>query len=489
MSATILRNPPSIAFNRTRDVQIELQTDLIDNTQSSNFLFTYASALLRPQTGDVLTLGWAGHSVALSVVNTPSATSPQLRHNAYMWELAEFFRNLPDIESDFTITEVSTTVLKLTYRGSQSDAVLTVTGSFTNVTIVPTSISMPYLQPNLTGYLKIYGNQNQLIGCPLSANYDVSTSVATFDIHDFFSFLEHTPPLFDTLDVIESAFTHYYLRFADRYGFPAQIEQLQRSNNYTMLCGSQTPFTSTHAAIIQLWDDVANVEVMTTQPNWLYIYTLSNFSEVQARLTLYYSDGTTTNEVRDLADLWSHQVYALPCGFSQLALTDTSQGSVCLVRYTYALFGIVEQIQGQPVPVTSDIGLVTQKTFTLSDAYWHPWNTYLLVENDCGGCDSIRLYGKKQRKLKAERTIVENADGDLSAIFPQVRTTFDVSTGFYPLAYIEYLKRLLSNRMWLISDNQTFTPIVADSEGFDIEVDDTDLFALNFAFRIAAVSF
>jgi hypothetical protein len=279
---------------------------------------------------------------------------------------------------------------------------------------------------------------------------------------------------------------------------PATTETLQKSVDLVVIKGRK-PATFINTNLVCLSDYPTLKEVRIDQPDWLYFYCFDTVGVINIQVDMIYSDGSIIEKPIAISyeDIAVGTVVHFATGLKQLGLYDESTGNVCLTGYTWRLM--------------NTNGTVHRQDYVIDEQRWHAWNTYLLLENGCGGMETIRLKGKKNVKERAERTIIENENGVQSAIFAKSRTAFEVSTGWLPLNVIDYIKKLLTHQIWLIDPSQvpyqdyspdylggnysggdyskTFIPIIADTESFEIEQDDTDLFALNFAYRLAKPSF
>ncbi|GAB2798708.1 hypothetical protein GCM10027275_50400 [Rhabdobacter roseus] len=282
----------------------------------------------------------------------------------------------------------------------------------------------------------------------------------------------------------------FCLREGIQGGEPAVDVENTLPKRYVIKAGlANEDFVAYGDTFFTSWQSGAR-QFLTWQPNYKrvayaqeeYLYFLLNFSpapqQLRLRVQWYQADGTASgaSTVLTLDNPLLMSVVACPVGASVLALPTEA------ARY--------------------DVWLSNEANKRLSEvrSYWlddthTPYDRSILFVNSLGGWDTLRLTGQGQRTLTVAQQVadVERPAGagvdfsELLVVQTEGEYTLQVSTGYFrsdAAAYLRYLDELLlSEEMYLITDKghrplQLLTNSVVDA------IDDADLVARTFSFRI-----
>lgn len=516
MAATIDSPPPSRAYHRN-DVFLTLITDLITLQPAVISLdFTNTGPLLT----ETLLIEWAGNSIEFTVESVSNSTATAIP----VWNGSETLPELVDRIFEAIRQNDLLTADFYVWRGPGTGSPqnisirqivpgvldLTVTNALTDVAETVTDGADPATEENLSAYMQVFDQADDPNAdvrlFALHAPYDVSNSLATFNLKDLIS-LQPARPDTDSINpastspwpigIALGAFMRYYFRYADKYGVPGVSEALLKSNTYYMLHGSR-PGNSLNTAIspssVYLQHAYTRADggtfmkpVAPDQPDWAYIWVDTEITGVHMQVDITWSDGsTTTEDVPSIYfDLEAKKLYWLASGPLQNAgsLSPISP-DLELVAYNWRLFGD---------PGGGEV-LLAQVSYQVN-CPCHPWNLYLLMDNGFGGCETVLLRGKTKEKYEvttretAQRlrwTDYSVALGEMFNFNAEGQPTFEVNTGYHERWYIEHLRQLLLGQLWIIDvDNNRFLRVLCESKSVDISEDDQQLFSMSITLRAA----
>lgn len=496
MSATLTSTPSLIAYAK-REMFATLSTDNISLSRAV-FVLTFSST--GPGNTDNFTLSWSGYAIKFTFKTSPTSVATDLPLIGgltlanYVTLIAETLNNHATIIEHFEVTK-SSTAITLTAR-AQYPINPTYIDLATNVTFTATDAPIPFLQPNLSAYLRLFDENNDPFGVVHNAPYDLESETVSMDIHDSFSFLKPFVPANYSLDKLayyeyeeaETVIKPYMLKFADAYGTPPQPEKLSAyvATLYALYGDADIVFEETDP-ITLLHDYPLITKVVThEQPDYAFCFIRDALEGVFVRVQLNLSDGTTQLYYPLMPpagyDLEAKKVYAFRCGFKQLQLDElTFANGVRIVAYDWQLI--------QP---SATISLKISKKFKLDEGYASD-DIYILTDNRCGGMETLILRGSIREKNNVTQESVDTVawvndtprEGDMDTTDSDMRTTYEITTNLLPTKVARYYSELLRGKIWMVDRvNHEFIRAIPNTK--EIEINPRSGYnALKFSFTLA----
>lgn len=175
-------------------------------------------------------------------------------------------------------------------------------------------------------------------------------------------------------------------RFATKGGLPYQL--WKGSNYFINYAAANKPFLTWQKSGRSIGPD---------EISWLtYLHLLDDTTNVSAKVSIYYTDGTSTVDAVTLTfpetDVYKYGLYQIPAGITQLGLADVDPA---------------KQIEYYGIKVVNAATTLKQNYFFYID-YRHTYNTTAFnYFNSLGGFDSVRILGDITREARYESEAAE----------------------------------------------------------------------------------
>lgn len=456
-----------------------------------------------PAVNDTLIIAINDIEHTFTFVATPTeinhiATKGSLSISNWFLYLEEYFRSHPIFSDIFTtvrLTDAGTPRIRLNYNKTEVVALITNNPSpITDLDFTTQSITEITDVENLSAWLAVCDATTHEVLIKKVGNYDVKTGECRFTINEAFDDL--TPsvpnPVFVLPTVATGSFRQFYVRYADKFGNPSVTEARKSSETRTVIAGGTSsgnnlPFLGDSVIVLrentvnQLPPITAQPSLITyRQPDWVYLCAAYDLQNIFFDILITLDDNTTILHNAELYfELKRGETQYIATGYRQLGLHTLSISSGAKI--------VAYDVRFQH----DTLGIFYTQSYELDPFTRHPWNVYILFDNGLGGMETVRLKGKRILKYNTDVTIYENDGGELSSLFAEGIESVEVSTGYYTLEYIQKLRQLLLGKLYQvtiaqgITDQYTFTKIIADTKSFEIIPDDNDLHALVFTFKKA----
>lgn len=522
MAATLTQPPPALGYTQS-PIYVELTTDNIDTGVLPAVTITLSGS--GPADGESLVISWLGASYTFTFTDTPATAFdlPTIGAGTLI-DLADAvaaaFRECEIITDDWTISRETggPELVILTYKQRQH-ITLDATESAAGLSIAFVDIAAPgpALVENLSALLQVW----QDTGDPATdvpklkqhAPYNFASGTAVIDIAPAFAELAPSLPDPDTINPVSPAFSpeltegnylKYYLRFADKYGAPPLADPMKKSAaSYLAILGSRA-FDSlaptTVGRILHNYQrrdgETFRKPVSDTQPDWVY-WLASNALQHRVSLLLYWSDGTTSTYLPFPGTTFTpvqNKCYVMPSGYQQLQIALAPQdvgtsAQATIIGYDFRL------------ERTGALGTYTITVRYDVDPFCSDFGLYLLMSNGMGGCETVRLKGKKVRSYEtssetyrksrwqneSRETYADLTNGAFGLLQASGQPVYEASSGWYEESYyLDHLQQLPLSDCWLIDmDQKRFMRVIVEGKNLVPHKDDETLFALNFTIRAA----
>jgi hypothetical protein len=497
MSAILTATPPLIAYSK-REMYATLSTD---NISLNRAVATITFDAPGPINMDTFTLSFSGYNIKFTFKALPTniATDLGLMVSGlplafYVGFIAESMDSHAYIIEHFEVTYNATTIT-LTAR-AQYPINPSVIDFATNVSFTATDAPIPFLQPNLSAYLRLFDENNDPFGVVHNAPYNLENHTVSMDIHDSFSMLQPFLPANYSLDRLayyefeeaQNVIKPYLVKFADAYGTPPVPEKLLDSVATLYALYGDEDIVFEEADPITLLHNYPLISKVVTreQPDYAFCFIREALEDVFVRVQLNLSDGTTELYYPlmppDGYGLESKKVYAFRVGFKQLQLDElTFANGVRIVAYDWQLI--------QP---SATISLKISKSFKIDEGYASD-DIYILTDNRCGGMETLILRGSIREKNTVTQEAVDTVPwvndtqrgGDMDTTESEMRTTYDITTGLLPTKVARYYSELLRGKIWMVDRvNHEFIRAIPNTK--DLEINPKVGYnALKFSFTLA----
>lgn len=517
MPATIATEPPGRSF-AGNPIWVRVTTDTpVAPAGSVEFVISSTG----PTATQTVQIQWLGNDLTFTVsaINGEGARDLPLKDGGetlaeYADRFAEQLAQNEIINEYFTITRStagSNEVVTIAQRVLEVVA-FTITSTLSNTTVTGTDVTAVTPAANLRALLQIWTDTGNLATdrrlLSIHQPYNLATSDTYIDISPAFATLEPTLPTESSINPVvvisqpyaacPSAWTKYYLRYADKAGQPAEAQSLLKTTgNYYAMFGS-TSADSVHTSSLPLRhaytrrDGVAFVKPTTElMPDWLYWVAPSSLSgNVYIKATIYWSDGTSSvynpYGTTGVAVTPQH-MYWFAVGYRQLKLnTQTPSGGTDPDAYIVGYSADIVRADGLPFVGTHG---VTYEVMPLAD-----WGAgYLMFSNGLGGCESVALRGKPVEKFATQAEEYQRPrnygwtalDGDFAINGQAGRRSWEFNTGWLSNPYyLEHLRQLPLADVWYIDMvNRKFRKAIVSTGEMEISRGDETLYSLTFTVR------
>lgn len=496
MAATLTVTPDAVSFDGN-PIPIEFQSSLYV-PQSARVELEFSN---RPNADDYVELTWNNITVRMTAKASPDSSGTQFPSTGGA-TLADY---VDSVQEAFLQNEIFNKNLSIN-RGSGGGIEylillwppleivdITATDALVNCAVVVTDFAGLSVD-NLRTLVRIY--KGGIFVGALHAPYNPATVRSHFDLSDILELEPHLPDVASfsgswASRVATNAYSSYFFRYADKYGAPAVAEALVKSNTYHLIHGALS--ADTLDTFFGIFNEYIchNYEIIgtsafpktltTAQPDWMYYYAKAAKTARRVHAIVTWSDGTTEHHVVSSSVSFSANVmYYFPVGYTQLGLGALTNGDEIITKYRVQI-GTLD-IPGDNTSLTNEFGV----NYALDLDPFQPWTNYLCFFNGVGGCETVALKGKTQRRYDAQRERVELEDGTLLTINARARHIYEMSTGFMDINYVNHLRQLLLGRVWLVDvANARFIEVVLNTNSIEVEQDDTDPEMHNLTFEIS----
>lgn len=520
MAASITTAPPSRALSND-SIWVGVDTDETITAPASVVLTITGTG---PTAAETMRIQWGGNDITFTVAASDSVSATDLPTigadslSVYADKFAERLRQNETLHDYFAVsrgTAGSDETVTLTQRRLEV-VDIAITDALTNVSASVTDVTAITAVEGLRALLEVWldtgdlSTDEKLIA--LHSPYDLATASTKIDIHAAFSRLE--PHLPDPLSINPAVFTSllsdeatacwlkYYLRYADKSGYPAEAQALLKTaaSYYAMLGATAADSEAVATAPLRhnyTRRDGATFRKPTTDtaPDWLYWVCPTGVTEVYMHVTIDWSDGTQSTFDpfdTDATTVVEKNMYWFGTGFRQLLLhTVTPSGGTDADAYIVAYKAAIARVDGTPMLGAHNLQY---------DVHYDTGDfaaPVMLFSNGMGGCESVAFRGKRAVRYKTASEEVQRPrpygwtakDGEFSIIAASGRPAWEVNTGWYSDPYyLEHLRQLPLAEAWLIDlDNKAFLKVIADPGEIEISRDDETLYSLTFSLRAAWV--
>lgn len=497
MAATLTTTPPLIAYSK-REMYAQLSTD---NISLNRAVLTITLDAPGPVDTDTFTISFSGYNIKFTFKAIPTSVATDLSLMVqglplafYVGYVAEALNSHAHIIEHFEITNNATTIT-LTAR-AQYPINPSVTNFATSINFTVTDASIPFLQPNLSAYLRLFDKNNDPFGVVHNAPYDLESHTVSMDIHDSFSFLKPFVPANYSLDRLAyyefeettDTIKPYVIKFADAYGTPPIPEKLRDSvaTLYALYGNEDIIFEEADPVTLLHNYPLLSKVVTREQPDYAYCFIREALEGVFVRVQLNLSDGTTQLYYPLMPptghDFEAKKIYAFRVGFKQLQLDELIfAAGVKIVAYDWQLI--------QP---SAAISLKISKNFKLDEGYASD-DIYLLTDNRCGGMETLILRGSIREKNTVAQEVIDTEiwvndtprEGDMDTTESEMRTTYEITTGLLPTKVARYYSELLRGKIWFVDRvNHEFIRAIPNTKDFEINPK-VSYNALKFSFTLA----
>jgi hypothetical protein len=500
--ASIVSLPINISF-ANNDLKVVTASSHITTNQMA-FVQIELTGSTGPSVNETLVISINGTEYTFTFVATPTssyeiATKGSLSISNWFLYLEEYFRSHPIFSDIFTtvrLTDAGTPRIRLNYKKVEVvELIIDNPSPITDLGFTSQSITEITDVENLSAWIAVCDATTHEVLIKKVGNYDVSTGECSFAINEAFDDLTPTVPnpVFVLPTVAAGSFRHFYIRYADKFGNPSVTEARQSSAIRTVIAGGTSsgnnlPFLG-DSVIVLRENTVNHLPPITNQPSlityrqpdWVYLCAAYDLQNIFYDVLIMLDDNTTLlHEPELFFELKRGETQYIATGYRQLGL------------HTLSAIPSGKKVVGYDVRFRHDsLGIFYTQSYEVDPFTRHPWNVYILFDNGLGGMETVRLKGKRILKYNAEITTYENDSGELSTAFAEGVESVEVSTGYYTLEYIQKLRQLLLGKLYQVTiaqgvtDQYTFTKIIADTKSFEIIPDDNDLHALVFTFKKA----
>ena len=312
MPATLTTAPPSRVFS-LNDTWVAVTTDE-SITALGSIKLEFASS--GPSVGQTIRLQFAGFDITFTVVASDGESGSDLPVKG-----AETLTEYAALVAErFAQNEIANAYFRLELLGASLTLVqrlhepvdIIATSNLSNTTVTITDVTTITTPDALRALVQVWTNTGSLatdrflLGVHAPYNSD---GLARLNIGPAFAVLEPHLPLESSIPAValpttqpygeaSSAYTQYYLRYADKGGIPAIAQGLVKSATYTAVHGGSSA-DSAHLISNPLRhaytrrDGVAFQKPITdTQPDYLYWVAPSGITQVHMVVTITWSDGT-----------------------------------------------------------------------------------------------------------------------------------------------------------------------------------------------------
>lgn len=503
MAATISTPPTSPAYNGN-DLWVELESDLV-NIASTGF-FDIEMTGSGPTIGQTLTLNWGGESIVFTVAAATNSTATAIPTkgaeslNEYHVRVANAFRENYKLSQAFFIEAHSDERVRLTAR---TNGLLNLdhTSTLSSTTITVSDGVDPSTEPNLAAYLELWtaaaDMNDEVRVTALQGLYNPLTAKVKFNLKGLLPVGPELPAASSIASSISFTWKHgdatkastaYYLRTADRYGNPAVPEALIKSDVFYGLHGARredhdnVTLTGTAARKLHGYrtqtGEAFQKPITDVQPDWLYIFANEEMTDCRVEFEILWSDGSITTEtpsstIGTLAAGMAHWIRSTP--YDAGAIVPPTTGELPW-QYTFRLLGDA----GDGEITLAEVNYIIRPCTD--------WDIYLLLDNGLGGCESVLFRGKTAFGIETSKETARLARTDTFALDAgeiidfnrEGQKTFELSSGWHDLYYIQHLQQMLLGDVWWIDTKlKRFLKLHVESSSMATHEDDGDLYAVN----------
>jgi hypothetical protein len=493
-------------------------TDLINVNGRTEAVLSVESNTPGATDGQTIRFEWSGKQVTFTARTTPNNSGyeipTQTATNAeWLVAIVEAFHQNEILAAEYDIWTDYTQIF-LRYKAN----ILNFLGIIHNLTGInqPPNIGFrywgPYAQPNLRSILRVETLENQILSTQ-EVPHDVADARATFDIHSAFRGLKTVLPSFEAN--IQAANAHrvlYQIRFADKYGNPAQSEALRLDNQQfvAVIGGSRGDSLNTWShgewGII-CHNRPVDMVVAKAQPQYVFFLFKKKMRDPQSiidewllpivRVRVKLNNGTTLTcyplGVQNM-EYEIHDLKYFTTGYNQLNL------DAHLVENSIDPKLHVTQYTVQLVIPPLNVGEVDRVFFSATyhvEQRCNDTELFLLCENNLGGLETVRVAALYIQETQAERQTVERvrwtdwtpALGDFDDFESRTTTVYKCQTPFSSMAELKRLKQLLVGKIWLADvKNKRWIRVIADSKNLEMPRNRATFGAMQFNFKVASVN-
>jgi hypothetical protein len=281
-------------------------------------------------------------------------------------------------------------------------------------------------------------------------------------------------------------FRQFFLRFAEKYGNPAQEHKTYVSEPSWVIKGNtewlflqQVPgYDLSDYLLSFLTNQPLEKNISIEQPEYLYFFNKAFTGAKRLHVQVFWDDGTDTQHSVATITLDSNQLWVLPCGWSDLGIAN---GTLQPLKWRVSL----STYSGSSwASYYSNI-----QTFTLDNQCD---GRYLIFQNNRGGMDTVRIKEDKTiQNLKVEKESLKRIwrkDPFAATEVYRKSTTeiFKVQSGIINTEHAKWFAEIFDSKyVWEIDPLGIYIPILINTDSVQITDGSTDLQNIIFEYQHA----
>lgn len=346
-------------------------------------------------------------------------------------------------------------------------------------------------QENLSCYVEVWDATLDEKMVSLNASYDLITKRCEINLR---SILNLSPALPTESSIVHNVLgiehgetseniMKYKIKHADKYGSPATIESLDTSSDYYVIHGGRSkgssdfsPMSGPGIGLHKYRGPSGNLfekPLTIDQPEWLYFFNGNN-TDFEIKVTFYYTDGTNESVSPSAWDFNAVQytIHWIHCGYRQLDLGNYVDPGKTLYKYKVEV-------------IAHGLDLVAYQEYKILEDY-HDHVMHLMVPNGFGGCESVRMRGKRKLESSMDKEFTDQPEwidttiqsGTMSAVNQFGTNGILLNTGFHSEEYIFHLRQILRGDVWLVNlESNRFEKYKVTTSSIVYKDDDEQLFS------------
>ncbi len=351
-----------------------------------------------------------------------------------------------------------------------------------------------WTEENLSGYLQVFFvdvDDNESFLAELNPSYNNIDGKYAVNLGNLAPLVVEPPTdesindfVYDGLRSVRSAGA-IYVKYGDQFGIPKLIEDPLTVSAYYQVIAGSTKYWNGLAGryadpivLLHSWKSYrrrANFnqfykQVLSTQPEYISVYIQDLNQSLVLNVRVYKSDDTFVDITMPSITL-SRGVTHVPTDMARLGISS------------------VPLAQSYRIGINSNPSLGYLYHSIIDQ---EPDNVlYMLMDNGCGGVETVRLQGQKTfghevSYVEHERPVFVGSnfrDGQIDQEFKSGVPTIGANSGYFDREYIEHISQLLYGKVWLIDTVRSkFLRYRVTSTSVQESDDSDDLYNLKLTF-------
>ena len=281
-------------------------------------------------------------------------------------------------------------------------------------------------------------------------------------------------------------FRQFFLRFAEKYGNPAQEHKtnvvsptfILKGNTDWLFLQQVVGYDLSDYLLSFLTNQPNEKNISIEQPEYLYFFNKALTGDKRLYVQVYWDDGTDTSHSVATITFAPNELWVLPCSWADLGITNGSHSptkwKVSLATYNFSGF----------LSYYSNI-----QTFILDNQCD---GRYLIFQNNRGGMDTVRIKEDKTiQNLKIEKENLQRIwrkDSFAATEVYRKSTTeiFKVQSGIINTEHAKWFAEIFESKyVWEIDPLGIYIPILINNDSVQIIDSSTDLQNIIFEYQHA----